>query len=172
MYSSKTTNLNEISASSTKTEKRSIKMATTPTETAQDEGTGFINKLHTIHRPEQTEQTIYRLLCKPIALCLEGLYPPFPALACGAYWASTSGLEAGAAALDACVSWEGVKWSAKALPCWTRVLLKAWGVDCVGVPLALGFGFFSLAGVPSAPHPPYLIPWPRALLHVNSLFLL
>ena len=34
-------------------------------------------------------------------------------------------------------------------------LAEGWGMDCVGVPLAPGFGLFALAGVP--PPPPYLI---------------
>ena len=118
-------------------------MATTRAETAQDKGATFINQIHTIHRPTQREQTTYRLLRKPIGICLAGLPPPFPALACGTCWASTSGLEAAAAALDACVCWEGVKWAAKALTALLAAgLAEGWGVDCVGVPLALGFVFF------------------------------
>ena len=114
-------------------------MATTPAKTAQDKGAGFINQIHTIDRPEQTEQTIYRLLRKPIAFCLAGLPPPFPSLAYGAYWASTSGLEAAVAAPDAYVCWEGVKWAAKALIALLAAgLAEGGGVECVGVPLALG----------------------------------
>ena len=92
-------------------------MATTSAETAQDKGAGFINQIHTIEKPEHTEQTTYRLLRKPIALCLAGLPPPFPSSACGACWASTSELEAAAAAaaLDGCICLEVVKWAAKAL---------------------------------------------------------
>ena len=134
-------------------------MATTPAKAAQDKGAGFINQIHTIDRPEQTSQAIYRLLRKPIALCLAGLPPPFPALAGGACWASTSGLQAAAAVLDACVCWEGVKWAAKALIALLAAgLAEGWGVDCVEVPLAMGFSFLALGGVPSTP--PYPIPWP------------
>ena len=78
-------------------------MATTLADIAPDKGAALINQIHTIHMPEQTKQTIYRLLRKPIGLCLAGLPPSSPALAFGACWASTSGLETATAALDACV---------------------------------------------------------------------
>ena len=51
-------------------------------------------------------------------------------------------------------------------------LLVGWGVDCVGVPLALSFAFFALAGVPPSPPPGYLMPWGGAFLGVTLLFLL
>ena len=87
---------------------------------------------------------------------------------CGACWASTSGLEAAVAAVDACVCWEVVKWVAKA----PIALLAA------GLAMGLGWtlwechwhwalGFFAFASVP-----PYVILGRGALLRVNSLFLL
>ena len=74
--------------------------------------------------------------------------------------------------MDACVRWEGVKWAAKALIALLAAgLAKGWGLDCEGVPLALGFGFFALAGVPSSP--PHTCSLGRgALLRFNTLFLL
>ena len=75
-------------------------MATTRVETTHDEGAWLINQICTSKRPEQAKQTIYRLLRKPIGLCLASIPPPFPALACGVGWACTSGLAAAAGCLS------------------------------------------------------------------------
>ena len=161
MYSSKTTNLDEISASSTKTEKTNYQNGN---NTCRDSAgkksrvykSNTQNKSNTHNRQARTDGTdnlpplaqansplLGRLTCTLPCIglwCLLGIHIGFEAAA--------------AAALDACVSWEGVKWAAKALIALLAAgLAEGSEVDCVGVPLAPGFGSFGLAGVPSPPPP-------------------
>ena len=81
-----------------KQKKAGIKSSTTPAGATQGKGVGFSNGIHTSDRPEQAKQTIYRLLRKPIGLCLAHLGPPFPQWVSGACWASTPGLAVAPAA--------------------------------------------------------------------------